>query len=194
MNPLLRQQAGTCAPLDVPHAHCARVFSAGTISGPLPTSAATVESTVRTLTCCDLKRSGPLLTWVIEGDGFLYKMCRGIVAHRPGRPRKIHRTRPHSHAGPQRPTDGGHDAPPTASSCGRSSIARDDDYGEVHHAPQPQPKKRQTNERQTNWRRIRPQRHAALLPARLSLLQFVCLQSSASLRLRLRRAGPLRRA
>lgn len=38
-----------------------------------------IEDTVRTLTRCDLKRHGPLLTFVIEGDGFLYKMCRGIV-------------------------------------------------------------------------------------------------------------------
>ncbi len=38
-----------------------------------------VKSTVRTLTRCEIKRSGPLLTWIIEGDGFLYKMCRGIV-------------------------------------------------------------------------------------------------------------------
>src|SRR2546425_10794108 len=38
-----------------------------------------VEPTVRTLTHCDLKRNGPLLTFIIEGDGFLYKMCRGIV-------------------------------------------------------------------------------------------------------------------
>jgi tRNA pseudouridine38-40 synthase len=37
------------------------------------------ESAVRTLTQCDLKRNGPLLTFRIEGDGFLYKMCRGIV-------------------------------------------------------------------------------------------------------------------
>ena len=37
------------------------------------------ESTVRTLTRCDLKQSGPLLTFIIEGDGFLYKMCRGIA-------------------------------------------------------------------------------------------------------------------
>jgi tRNA pseudouridine38-40 synthase len=37
------------------------------------------EDTVRTLTRCDLRRSGPLLTFVIEGDGFLYRMCRGIV-------------------------------------------------------------------------------------------------------------------
>jgi len=38
-----------------------------------------VESTVRTVTRCDIKRSGALLTFVIEGDGFLYKMCRGMV-------------------------------------------------------------------------------------------------------------------
>ena len=37
------------------------------------------ESTVRALTRCDVKRSGPLLTFIIEGDGFLYKMCRGIA-------------------------------------------------------------------------------------------------------------------
>ena len=37
------------------------------------------ESTVRTLSRCDLRQSGRLLTLVIEGDGFLYKMCRGIV-------------------------------------------------------------------------------------------------------------------
>jgi tRNA pseudouridine38-40 synthase len=37
------------------------------------------ETTVRTLTRCDLKRSGRLLTFVIRGDGFLYRMCRGIV-------------------------------------------------------------------------------------------------------------------
>jgi len=38
-----------------------------------------METTVRTLESCDFKKSGPLLTFVIEGDGFLYKMCRGIV-------------------------------------------------------------------------------------------------------------------
>ena len=36
-------------------------------------------TTVRTLTRCDVKRSGPLFTFIIEGDGFLYKMCRGIA-------------------------------------------------------------------------------------------------------------------
>jgi tRNA pseudouridine38-40 synthase len=38
-----------------------------------------MASTIRTLTRCDLKKSGPLLTFIIEGDGFLYKMCRGIA-------------------------------------------------------------------------------------------------------------------
>ncbi len=37
------------------------------------------ESTVRTVGRCDVRKSGSLLTVVIEGDGFLYKMCRGIV-------------------------------------------------------------------------------------------------------------------
>ena len=38
-----------------------------------------MASTVRTLSRCDIQRSGPQLTFIIEGDGFLYKMCRGIV-------------------------------------------------------------------------------------------------------------------
>lgn len=38
-----------------------------------------MASNVRTLTRCDLKKSGAQLTFIIEGDGFLYKMCRGIV-------------------------------------------------------------------------------------------------------------------
>ena len=37
------------------------------------------ESTVRTLSRCEVRRCGPLLTFFIEGDGFLYKMCRGVV-------------------------------------------------------------------------------------------------------------------
>jgi len=37
------------------------------------------SSAVRTLTRCELKRKGPLLTFIIEADGFLYRMCRGIV-------------------------------------------------------------------------------------------------------------------
>jgi tRNA pseudouridine38-40 synthase len=37
------------------------------------------RTTVRTLTRCEVKKSGALYTFIIEGDGFLYKMCRGIV-------------------------------------------------------------------------------------------------------------------
>lgn len=37
------------------------------------------DSTIRTLTRCDIKKSGAQWTFIIEGDGFLYKMCRGIV-------------------------------------------------------------------------------------------------------------------
>ncbi len=38
-----------------------------------------LKDAVRTLVRCDFSRSGPRLTFIIEGDGFLYKMCRGIV-------------------------------------------------------------------------------------------------------------------
>jgi tRNA pseudouridine38-40 synthase len=38
-----------------------------------------MESTIRTVTRCEFQRRGPLFTFIIEGDGFLYKMCRGIV-------------------------------------------------------------------------------------------------------------------
>jgi tRNA pseudouridine38-40 synthase len=36
-------------------------------------------TTIRTLTRCEIKRSGPSIVFLIEGDGFLYRMCRGIV-------------------------------------------------------------------------------------------------------------------
>ncbi len=37
------------------------------------------ETTVRTVSRCDVKKSGLQFTVIIEGDGFLYKMCRGIA-------------------------------------------------------------------------------------------------------------------
>lgn len=37
------------------------------------------ENTVRTIHRCDIRRAGPQFTFVIEGDGFLYRMCRSIV-------------------------------------------------------------------------------------------------------------------
>jgi tRNA pseudouridine38-40 synthase len=38
-----------------------------------------MESTVRALFHCAVRKKGPLLTFILEGEGFLYKMCRGIV-------------------------------------------------------------------------------------------------------------------
>ncbi len=38
-----------------------------------------MRSTVRTVTACKIYKKESLLTWIIDGDGFLYKMCRGIV-------------------------------------------------------------------------------------------------------------------
>lgn len=38
-----------------------------------------IPNTIRTLFRCDVRASGPLITIIIEGDGFLYRMCRSIV-------------------------------------------------------------------------------------------------------------------
>jgi len=38
-----------------------------------------LQNAVRNLWRCDLTRRGPELRFVLEGDGFLYKMCRAIV-------------------------------------------------------------------------------------------------------------------
>jgi tRNA pseudouridine38-40 synthase len=82
MNPLLRQQ-GWHVPVGLDVAamrsaakgfigrHDFRSFAA--------THSYEIDDTVRRITRCDIKRQGPLLTFVIEGDGFLYKMCRGMV-------------------------------------------------------------------------------------------------------------------
>ncbi len=37
------------------------------------------QTTVRTVSRCDVKKTGAQFTFIIEGDGFLYKMCRGIA-------------------------------------------------------------------------------------------------------------------
>jgi tRNA pseudouridine38-40 synthase len=37
------------------------------------------DSTERTLTRCAVRKSGRQITIIIEGDGFLYRMCRGIA-------------------------------------------------------------------------------------------------------------------
>ncbi|MGA2541503.1 MAG: tRNA pseudouridine(38-40) synthase TruA [Verrucomicrobiota bacterium] len=82
MNPLLRAQAWHVArPLDLAVMRAAAGFFTGqhdfkSLAG---TRSYEMKSTVRTLRRCEIKRRGPLLTFVMEGDGFLYKMCRGIV-------------------------------------------------------------------------------------------------------------------
>ena len=83
MNPLLRQH-GLARPAQAGFEGDARgganYLSASMISNRLPaTRNYEMKTTVRTLTRCDIKKSGAQLTFIIEGDGFLYKMCRGIV-------------------------------------------------------------------------------------------------------------------
>ena len=82
MNPLLRHQAWHVPlALDLPAMRAAAKLFLGKhdFKSFAGTRDYEVESTVRTLTRCDIQRNGPLLTFIIEGDGFLYKMCRGIV-------------------------------------------------------------------------------------------------------------------
>ena len=82
MNPLLRHSAWQVTrPLDIKAMRAAAPLFVG--RRDFKSFAASrnyeMESTVRRLIRCDIKKSGALLTFIIEGDGFLYKMCRGIV-------------------------------------------------------------------------------------------------------------------
>lgn len=82
MNPLLRRQAWHVPiPLDVRRMKAAtrQLLGRHDFRSFAARHTYEIEDTVRTLTRCDVQRRGPLLTFVIEGDGFLYKMCRGIV-------------------------------------------------------------------------------------------------------------------
>ncbi len=82
MNPLLRHGAWHVPrSLDLAPMRAAAPFFLGRhdFKSFAGTRSYAMESTVRTLTRCAIKKNGPLLTFFIEGDGFLYKMCRGIV-------------------------------------------------------------------------------------------------------------------
>jgi tRNA pseudouridine38-40 synthase len=82
MNPLIRTTAWHVSrPLDLPAMRSAALLFKGKrdFQSLAANPGYAKESTVRTLTRCDVKRNGSLLTFIIEGDGFLYKMCRGIV-------------------------------------------------------------------------------------------------------------------
>ena len=82
MNPLLRAQAWHVpVKLDVKAMRVAAKHLVGKhdFRSFAASHSYEIADTVRTLTRCDIKRVGPLLTFIIEGDGFLYNMCRGIA-------------------------------------------------------------------------------------------------------------------
>lgn len=82
MNPLLRGTAWhQPRPLDLPSMRAAARHFVGRHDFAAFTAnpGYSRASTVRNLTRCDVRRRGPELTVIIEGDGFLYKMCRGIA-------------------------------------------------------------------------------------------------------------------
>ena len=82
MNPLLQNRAWHCsAKLDVAAMRAAAKVFIGKhdFKSFAATRSYEMKSNVRTLTRCDIKKSGANFTFIIEGDGFLYKMCRGIV-------------------------------------------------------------------------------------------------------------------
>jgi tRNA pseudouridine38-40 synthase len=82
MNPLLRRTAWhVTRPLDLKAMRAAAALFVGKhdFQSFAANPGYAKEFTVRTLKHCNVKKSGPLLTFTIVGNGFLYKMCRGIV-------------------------------------------------------------------------------------------------------------------
>ena len=82
MNPLLRHQAWHVPArldLDAMRAAARQLLGRHDFRSFAANRNYEVEITVRTLTRCEVRRAGPLIIFVLEGDGFLYKMCRGIV-------------------------------------------------------------------------------------------------------------------
>ena len=82
MNPLLRMQAWHVPrPLDLVAMREAAAHFLGRQDFRAFTAnrGDVLEDAVRTLTRCDIIRQGRELIFVIEGAGFLYKMCRGIA-------------------------------------------------------------------------------------------------------------------
>jgi tRNA pseudouridine38-40 synthase len=82
MDPLLRRQAWhVTRELDLAQMRLAAKAFVGKhdFEAFAATRGYKMESTIRTVTRCEVRRAGSLHTFIIEGDGFLYKMCRGIV-------------------------------------------------------------------------------------------------------------------
>ncbi len=82
MNPLWRHMAWfVSTPLDFASMRIAAGYFVGEhdFESFAGTRSYKMKSTVRTLRKCEFKRAGALITFRLEGDGFLYKMCRGII-------------------------------------------------------------------------------------------------------------------
>lgn len=81
-NPLLRHQSWhvpRALDLEAMQSAAAHFLGRQDFASFAATREYTLKSTTRTVYRCDVRKNGPLLTFIIEADGFLYKMCRGIV-------------------------------------------------------------------------------------------------------------------
>jgi len=82
MNPLLRHQAWHVpVPLDLQAMRAAAAELSGRhdFRSFAANRSYRAEQTVRELAQCSVRRQGSLVTFTLRADGFLYKMCRGIV-------------------------------------------------------------------------------------------------------------------
>lgn len=82
MNPLLNGRAWHVpVALDVPRMQAAAKLFVGNkdFKSFATTREYEMETTVRRVTKCEVRKRGPEVHVMIAGEGFLYKMCRGIV-------------------------------------------------------------------------------------------------------------------
>lgn len=82
MNPLLRLQAWhvpLALDLDAMRRAARRFLGTHDFRAFTANRGVPLADAVRTVTRCDIRRQGRLLTFTIEGTGFLYKMCRAMV-------------------------------------------------------------------------------------------------------------------
>lgn len=82
MNPLLRTQAWHVPrklDIDAMKAAAEQLTGRHDFRSFTANRGAPLDDAVRTLTRCDIRRKGPEITFIIEGGGFLYKMCRAIT-------------------------------------------------------------------------------------------------------------------
>jgi tRNA pseudouridine38-40 synthase len=82
MNPLLRAQAWHvpgALDLSAMREAAAAVVGRRDFRSFTSNRGVMLDDAVRTLTRCDIRKSGARITFIIEGEGFLYKMCRAIA-------------------------------------------------------------------------------------------------------------------